>query len=214
MRRLGIDEAGRGCVLGPLVVAAFLVDTVDDEVLKAAGAADSKLLSAAARDRARERLSGLGRALFRRVAPREIDRGNLDALEAVAIADLVRDALAAGPLDVVVIDALGAPVTLPARMARLREATGYDGTLLCVPKADRDHPIVGAASIHAKTERDAALAADAAGHDVGTGYPSDPRTRAFIATMGASGTPWPSFVRTRWATVRTLGAQTALFRDR
>lgn len=204
MRRLGIDEAGRGCVLGALVVASFTVDDVDDAALVAAGAADSKALSAGARLRAAARLADLGRADLRQVTPEAIDAGNLDAVEEEAIASLVVAALDLAAVDEIVIDALGAPVTLPARMRRLRAATGFSGRLLCVPKADRDHPVVGAASVFAKTTRDAALADATRGLDLGSGYPSDPKTRRWLAAHAASGAPWPPFVRTRWATVRAL----------
>ena len=79
------------------------------------------------------------------------------------------------------------------------------------PKADALFPIVGAASIVAKTTRDAELDALIAAHGpLGSGYPSDPETRAWLAGWVRTGHPWPSFVRTRWETIRTL-SQAELF---
>ena len=81
MRIMGIDEAGRGCVLGPLVVAGFVVDGVDDAALREAGAGDSKALSPARRDAAREALGLLGSARVERIPATAIDAGNLNRLD-------------------------------------------------------------------------------------------------------------------------------------
>ena len=69
MRILGLDEAGRGSVLGPMVIGAFSCLAADEAALQAAGAADSKTLSAKARERIRERLTPLG------VAAAHVDLG-------------------------------------------------------------------------------------------------------------------------------------------
>ena len=50
MWRIGIDEAGRGPVIGPLVVGALRVPAVDLPLLHEAGITDSKLLSKSRRD--------------------------------------------------------------------------------------------------------------------------------------------------------------------
>lgn len=208
MRVLGIDEAGRGCVLGPLVVGAYLIDGVDEATLRAAGADDSKKLSAKRRDQARERLAALGVGQVHRIEPAEIDAGNLNTLEEDAIVGLAR---ALRP-DLVYMDALGHPSTLPATQARLEALTpGVRWTL--APKADSTYAVVGAASIFAKTTRDAALAAIEAEHGpVGSGYPSDPITRGWLRAWAERGQPWPPCVRTRWQTVVDLAQGTLLAR--
>ena len=70
MRVLGIDEAGRGCVLGPLVVAGFIAGVDEDDVLHEAGARDSKRLSAKRRDEAAVALGSLGTADVRFITRR------------------------------------------------------------------------------------------------------------------------------------------------
>ncbi len=203
MRVLGIDEAGRGCVLGDLVIAAFVADDPDDEVLRAAGAADSKALSPKRRVEARTRLSELGLVRVDRVTPRQIDRANLNHLEEAVIVELV----AHYRPDVVKLDALGHPATLPALRARLQAALPrrLRPRWTIEPKADATYPVVGAASIFAKTLRDEALAEIAATYgELGSGYPGDPRTKAWLAGWAATGAPWPPFVRTRWATITAL----------
>lgn len=202
MKVLGIDEAGRGCVLGDLVVAGFFVASLDDDALRAAGAADSKRLSPKRRRAARASLGALGQADVRCIPPSAIDQGNLNALEEEAIVALIER----WQPDRVYIDALGHPSTLPATMARLRAAVGRpDLELVIEPKADHTYPVVGAASIFAKTHRDEALEALEAEHGpLGSGYPSDPKTRGWLAAWADGRAPWPPFVRTRWGTVRDL----------
>ena len=118
MRVLGIDEAGRGCVFGDLVIAGFLAINPDEDALRAAGAADSKALSAARRLEAREQLRPLGDVTIRRVTPQQIDAENLNRLEEAVIIDLVTRY----EPDLVLLDALGHPSTLPNLRARLQRA--------------------------------------------------------------------------------------------
>jgi ribonuclease HII len=209
MRVLGIDEAGRGCVLGPLFVAGFVAEDVDDDTLRGAGAADSKSLTHAQRLDARTRLDPLGSADVRAAPATAIDDGNLNVLEEEIIVDLV----VRWKPDVVVIDALGHPNTLDRIVQRLREKTKSPKRRKWImePKADDTYPIVGAASIFAKTTRDAALAAlEPAWGTLGSGYPGDPVTKKWLGDWRATGRPWPPFVRTRWETVHAL-AQVELF---
>lgn len=204
---LGIDEAGRGCVLGPLVVASFVVEASAEAALWAAGVDDSKALSPKRRDEVRLRIEAMGDFAVRPIPATAIDGGNLNRLEEEAIAELVR---AARP-DRVIVDALGHPRTLPAVVARLRAMVGpeVDPEWQMEPKADANHAPVAAASIFAKTTRDAALAAlDAEWGPLGSGYPSDPVTRDWLAAWSVSGRPWPGFVRTRWKTIDLLAQQT------
>lgn len=202
MRVLGIDEAGRGCVLGDLFVAGFLYTGDDPGALHAAGARDSKALSAPRRRAVREALEALGASRVVRIPPVAIDAGNLNALEEAAIAGLI---VTFRP-DLAIIDALGPPSGADRVAARLRALIApLEPELRIEPKADRNHPVCSAASIFAKTERDAALAElDALHGPLGSGYPSDPVTRAWLTAQAATGAPWPDFVRTRWGTIASL----------
>jgi len=205
VRRMGIDEAGRGCVLGDLFVAAY-VTQADDDALRTAGATDSKAISAKRRRSARAALGPLGTAAIRRISPSAIDAGNLNALEEAAIVELIVELRP----DAVWLDALGPPSALPALAARLRAALaehGIDVPIHGEPKADARFPVVGAASLFAKVGRDEALAeADAVWGPLGSGYPSDPVTRAWLAERLARGEPLPPIVRTRWGTLDNLRA--------
>ena len=204
MRLLGLDEAGRGCVLGPLVVGAFVVEGDADDILRKAGATDSKKLSAKRRDTVREALAPLGEWALHRVTAREIDAGNLNQLELEAFAQLI---VKLAP-DHVLIDAPAHPAAIPNFLAQLRRRIAALGSpvpsLVAEPKADLTYPVVGAASIFAKTDRDRII------HGlgpVGSGYPSDPVTRAWLMGFLERDEPFPACVRTRWGTLDKLRQQ-------
>jgi len=205
MRTLGIDEAGRGSVLGPMVVGAFCCDEADFPALVDAGAADSKTLSRKRRTTRRAALAELGEWAVELVTPAQIDAGNINTLEEEVFARLIHRF---GP-EHVIIDAPVHPRGIAAFRARLERRLA---ALVCPiprwtiePKADANHPPVGAASIFAKTSRDAAI--DALGPEVGSGYPSDPKTRAWIQDLLSRDVPLPACVRTRWGTIEALRQQ-------
>jgi ribonuclease HII len=206
LRTLGIDEAGRGCVLGALYVAGFVVDDVDDSALTKAGACDSKAISAVKRLAAREKLRPLGQPDVRPIPPFAIDENSLNALEEDVIVALIDR----WKPDRVIIDALGHPRSLPGIVKRLA-ARAPCAEWIMEPKADATYPVVGAASIFAKTHRDEALDELATRFGVlGSGYPSDPETKAWLAAHHATGEPWPAFVRTKWATITNFAQQSLL----
>jgi ribonuclease HII len=67
--------------------------------------------------------------------------------------------------------------------------------------ADETYPVVGAASIVAKIERDAHVDRFVAEHgDVGSGYPSDPATREFLEGYVAEHGALPPCARASWKT--------------
>jgi ribonuclease HII len=206
MRWLGIDEAGRGCVLGAMVVAGFVLDADDDHALADAGATDSKKLSPKRRVAVRAKLEALGTGDARCIEPVMLDAHSLNALEEDVVLDLVRR----WRPDHVVMDALGPPRTLPALIARFQRALEPDGlrpTWTVAPKADLDFPVCGAASIFAKTTRDDALERlKLTWGNLGSGYPGDEVTRAWLLAHARTGAPWPPFVRTKWSTIPDIEA--------
>ncbi|MCI4366030.1 MAG: ribonuclease HII, partial [Thermoplasmata archaeon] len=86
MRIVGVDEAGRGSFVGPLVVGAFAIQEEELESVRAAGARDSKELSPAVREEVYDRLQTLGALASVTLTPRTVDRavrkGGLNDLEA------------------------------------------------------------------------------------------------------------------------------------
>jgi ribonuclease HII len=200
----GLDEAGRGCLLGPLVIAGVSVTASGARKFREMGVRDSKKLSPSRREalypeivRVAHKVRWVG------ISPDEIDevviRGKrlrkLNYLEAVYFAK--------------VIDVLGAhKVTVDASDViprRFRDDIVANLETRCkvtaLHKADRDFPVVSAASIVAKVERDRAVARLREDNgDFGSGYPSDPTTRAFFVDMMGRGEALPRYVRKSWKT--------------
>ncbi|QAU13931.1 ribonuclease HII [Halorubrum sp. BOL3-1] len=225
---LGVDEAGKGPALGPMVAAAAVADPAS----LPADVDDSKRIAPTEREAMAATLRedpdvAVGVA---RVEPTEIDRPDTDmnTLTVRGQARAVRAALTdlppgtAEPVRVVA----DAGDTSEERFARrLREsvaAGGEDGPpddrdessddderlpsvdVTAAHGADADDPVVGAASVVAKVVRDAAMVdVDAAYHeydDLGSGYPSDPSTREFLAAYVGDHGSLPDCARESWAT--------------
>jgi ribonuclease HII len=202
---LGLDEAGRGAVLGPLVVGGFLVPEDRVEAVRATGATDSKRLSARRREALIDPLRALGLGQVIHITPAQIDAENINRLEEQAFLALIRTHRPDG----VIIDAPCNPRAIPNFTRRLLSGLDYVPKLIIEPKADLTYTTCGAASIFAKVSRDAAIAALG---PVGSGYPSDPVTRAWISDHLKRSAPLPDCVRKRWGTINVL-SQGLLFQD-
>lgn len=196
---LGLDEAGRGSWVGPLVVGGFLADPATVRRLPGLGVRDSKLLSPAQRVIVLGRLRAAGRCVTAVLPPRVIDRSvsthALNRLEARAFADLVRRTRPGR----VFADACDPN---PTRFAsQIQRLSGTRAPVVALHHADRDLPVVAAASIVAKVSRDRAIARLAArlGEGLGSGYPSDRRTVEFVTRyLGGASAP-PQWLRASWA---------------
>lgn len=201
---VGIDEAGRGAWLGPLVVGAVAVR--EDELPRVAevGACDSKRLSPRRREEVYAGLQRFARCASVELTPREIDRSvarhGLNGLEARAFADVVRPfAPAAVRADACDVD--------PERFARtVARHAGPGFSVAARHRADATDPLVGAASIVAKVRRDRWIdeLAERLGCEIGSGYPSDPSTVAFVRAYTRSAERLPPWLRASWATTRKV----------
>ena len=211
MKRLvgGVDEAGKGCVLGPLVVAGVSATPEGVRKLKRLGVRDSKKLSAKRREALYpEIVAAAARVSWLSIPPGEIDsvvlRGErlrkLNYLEAVYFARVI-DKLGAGRVTVDASD------VIPGRFGDdVRDNLELECKVTSVHKADRDFPIVSAASIVATVERDRAVGALRGEHgDFRSGYPSDPLTKSFFSERIGRGEPLPAYVRKSWKTWARYG---------
>ena len=203
-RIVGIDEAGRGSFLGPLVVGGFAVapDRVDE--LRSAGVRDSKLLTPSARAAVYARLRRIGEMRSIALPPAAIDRAvaqqQLNELEATAFGHLVRGLRATEAH----VDACDPNEARFGRRVALH--AGLPVRVLARHHADRDDPVVGAASIVAKVRRDRSVAqlATRLGAEVGSGYPSDEETVAFVRGWLAAHSDPPAWLRHSWATMKRV----------
>lgn len=177
----GIDEAGRGPVIGSLVICGVVIDEDKQEELIKLGVKDSKLLSPKQRERIAVTLKKTYKYHLIEISPSEIDasvsNGNLNWLEADKAAHIIN---ALKP-DKAIMDCPSP--NIKAYTAYLRERLQNKNiTLTCAHHADRDHPIVGAASIIAKVQRDHLIIKlkKELGVDFGSGYMADPATLSFL----------------------------------
>ncbi len=201
---MGIDEAGRGPVIGPLVICGLVVKEADQATLKSIGAKDSKLLTAKQREALLEAIKALAVSYkLITITPQEIDDAlndpntNLNWLEADKAVELI-DVLKP---DHVFIDC---PSTnIPAYTDYIRSRLKHNAVLQCAHHADRDYPVVSGASILAKLARDAELdkIKKTVGQDFGSGYPHDPITRAFLEK---NWNKHPFIFRHSWATYKKI----------
>jgi len=189
--------------LGPLVVAGISVDADDLPGLWELGARDSKLVSRDARlslVRAIARSGARGRVV---VFPASaVDRENLTSLERDAVLALIS---ALSPSRVVV-DAPVGPRAIPQFRDSLSSRSGLPrDAFTVVPKADRDHPAVAAASLLAKVVRDGYVVALRRQYgDFGWGYPSESKVQALLSAWVAERGALPPICRTRWRCVQDL----------
>ncbi len=200
---LGIDEAGRGAVLGPLVVAGICVAEEDLPGLWELGARDSKRVPRGKRCalvRAIARSGVRARAVV--VPAAAVNQENLTSLERDAA---LRIASILSP-DRIVMDTPVGPRAIPQFRDSLSVRSGLPPEgISVVPKADRDHPAVAAASLLAKVVRDGyVVALHRQFGDFGWGYPGEPKVQRYLASWLADAGTLPPICRTRWRCVQEL----------
>jgi ribonuclease HII len=194
----GVDEAGKGPVLGSMFAAAV---AVDDPAVLPADVDDSKRIAPERREelaaalRADERVEvGIAEVGVDRIDDPETDMNTLTvAAQAEALSGVAGDG-AAGVVD--------AGDTSERRFARrVVDRVDADVDLTAEHGADEHHAVVGAASVVAKAARDAHVADIAAEYgEMGSGYPSDPTTREFLAGYVDEHGELPDCARRSWST--------------
>lgn len=210
----GFDDAGRGPVLGPMVIAGVAIDEKDEHLLKELGAKDSKLLSPKQRKELFEKIIKLVKSYhIEIIPPKEIDKAidstnsNLNDLEALTFAKCIN---ALNP-DIAVIDC---PSTnIPAYTNHLKTYLKVSPKIQCEHKADFNHPCVSAASILAKVTRDREIEKiqKKIKENIGSGYPADPFTKEFLKNNWQK---YPEIFRHTWATCRAYSKEDFKFKGK
>jgi ribonuclease HII len=204
----GVDDAGRGCAIGPLVIAGVLMNENNLSKLAELGVKDSKLLSPHRREVLAPEIKRVAKDYkIVKLSPRQIDDvvlngrklRRLNWLEAQTMAKVIE---ALKP-DKAYVDASD---VLEERFGRdILDFLSFRIPIVSEHKADRTYPIVSAASIIAKVERDREVAELAKAHgDFGSGYPSDPRTMDFLRRCLKKMEEYPDFVRRSWKPVKRV----------
>lgn len=211
MLYLGIDDAGRGPLIGPMYLAGVLVDAKTQQAWKHEGVADSKTLS----DKERFRLAGLIKDECKKYKvieslPAEIDHAvekggiNLNTLEALKAAAIINELMVGVKEQVTIVIDCPSVNTSAWKGTLMQFIKDQSLTILCEHKADANHPSVSAASILAKCAREEAMHAIHKEYGAtGSGYPADPITKAFLLKSGAKYANSGIF-RKSWATWKAL----------
>ncbi len=188
MLTLGIDDAGRGPVLGPMVLAGVLVDEKTSEEYKKIGVKDSKDITPKRREFLAEKIKKSAIEFKRiKVSPEKIDSSlttgtNLNSLEAIKIAKII-NLINSNPNRKlkVIVDCPSTNISSWTDFLKTKVENLSNLEISCEHKADRNHISVSAASILAKQKRE-----DEVGKlkkefgEIGSGYPSDPVTCKFL----------------------------------
>jgi ribonuclease HII len=207
MITIGIDEAGRGPVIGPMTIAGVGIDEQSAEKFKLLGIKDSKLLSL-------KRIYLLEREIKKttenyltiKISPKDIDKRfehgkNLNYLELDNMAFIANNLNG----ETVIIDS---PSRNTEKIKAYMQKIVVKKAIIAENYADRNHIEVSAASIIAKAEREREVdnIKKIFRYDFGSGYPSDPRTVEFLKIIKNNGKikeePYDSLIRKSWSTIK------------
>jgi len=215
MYQLGVDEAGRGPAIGPLVVCALGMPSTDVEILMRIGAKDSKSLS-------KKKRVFLAEQIFLQAKKRNWDVGlitcsasridiereitNLNKLEV----ELFKEAIVATKAEKyngeIYLDACDTDEKrFRDRVSSSLGSSWSQWSIKSQHKMDLENILVGAASILAKVHRDKEIEkiGQLLGLEIGSGYPSDPKTRVAIKNLVKGEYP-NKFLRWSWVTTENI----------
>jgi ribonuclease HII len=207
----GVDEAGRGAVIGPMVVAGVSFREKEMRELERIGVRDSKELSRKERTEIYGQVVGMAKSIcICVVQTTEIDDhvsfNRLNHLEALAMAQVIDNMNA----DSIFVDCCDVNqekfktdiLSNLKRRIRIRKGKLH---IFSFHRADSLHLAVSAASIVAKVIREEELGSIKRVHQgIGSGYPSDKKTAGFIKSWIDEAGVAPPFVRNSWLPVKRL----------
>ena len=202
MQICGIDDAGRGPMLGPLVIAGISLDKKNLRKLTSLGVKDSKTLSPKLRESLYKKIIDIVDDYYvAKISPRSIDasvkKHCLNGLEAKYMAKVVSKL---NP-DVSYVDSCDVN---PTRFGKEISKLSDNHKIKSYHRADSRFVVVSAASILAKVTRDRAIAKLRKEHNLGSGYPSDSVTVKFVTKYYKKNHEMPSFVRKSWKPVQRI----------
>jgi len=188
MLKLGIDDAGRGPVIGPMVLAGCLIDEKDEKELKLLGVKDSKQLTQKRREFLAEKIKDIAETFEIVLAyPEEIDETNkagvnLNALEAMKMAEVINKINKGYGKIKVIIDCPSVGIEKWKDFLKTKIDNLSNLEVVCEHKADINHVSVSAASILAKCQREIEMTKlkEKYGKEIGSGYTSDAKTCTFL----------------------------------
>lgn len=197
--RIGVDEAGKGPVIGSMFAVAVRApeSSLPDDLRESKQLTPARREELAAELRAIDQLS-IGQA---RIDPSQIDRPGTDMneLTVTAHANAIAAVVVSG--DRIQLDA--ADVDAERFGHRVHEHLTSDVQIEAAHKADESSPVVAAASVLAKVARDAHITELSEQYgEIGSGYPSDPTTQQFLKSFVEETGGLPPCARSTWATAK------------
>jgi len=200
---IGVDEAGRGCIIGPMVICAAAINPLDEYKMKELGVKDSKKLTPLQRERLYPKVAHMTKYATVKITAQELnvlmDKYSLNEIEAMKIGALI-DQLGVHGATVYV----DSPDNVPAKFARrIEKYMKTKHKIVSANHADDLYLIVSAASIVAKVTRDREIEKikKEVGIDFNSGYTSDPTTQMYIKRRHEFPALAP-YLRTKWSTLR------------
>jgi ribonuclease HII len=205
----GVDEAGKGPVIGPMVVAAVSVNNA--KIIENIGFKDSKLLTPQKRKELFELIQKDYTYAIEIIKPKTIDeyrkKNKLNVLNRKAFEKLISKL---NP-NIAYVDAADVNEDRFGKEIKNNLTNEKDTDVISMHKADTKIPVVAAASIVAKEtrEREIMKLKEKIG-DFGSGYPSDPKTIKFLKSYFHENSKWPSGTRKSWKTIERIRPVTKL----
>ena len=203
----GIDEAGRGPMIGPMVICGVLIDPESIHEIEKLGVRDSKTLSPSRRLSLSKKIkTKVVATSYRSISALEIDKrrkhATLNEIEVDEFASVLKELKP----ETVYMDAADVRADRFGRKVGERSGLKDGGTeIISEHKADSKYPVVSAASILAKVERDRMISEYHGKYgDFGSGYPSDPKTVDFVRNLVKTHRKLPPIVRMSWDSVRRI----------
>ena len=198
----GVDDAGRGSVVGPLVIAGISIKRQKIRLLSDIGVKDSKQLTPRARQNLYKKIIDIADGHYvAKISPRTIDlsviKNELNQLEAKYMAKVISKLRP----DSAYVDSCDVN---PGRFGRTISKLAKTRRIHSSHHADKRFPVVSAASIVAKVNRDRAIEKLRHDYDIGSGYPSDRKTMEFIKRWVMVNHSAPKFVRKSWKPVKIM----------
>ena len=199
---LGIDEAGRGPVIGPMVIAGYCIEEEKIDLLKSLGVRDSKELTRKQReDIYNEIIKLTDKYKYIIIDPKTIDyyvyKNKLNYLEFEDMIKIIEDIKP----DKVIIDS---PIVNTKKVIEyIKNNLRINIEIVAENKADKKYPVVSAASIIAKVIRDREIdkIKEKINIDFGSGYPSDERT---IKAIKKNYEILRDYTRESWMTIKKI----------
>ncbi|MEC7711398.1 MAG: ribonuclease HII [Thermoproteota archaeon] len=202
MKICGVDDAGRGSMIGPLVIAGISIDKKDISKLRKLGVRDSKKLSPKKRELLyKEIIKIVDNYHVIRIPPKTIDRyvfeHNLNHLEAKKMAEVITNLKP----QLSYVDSCDVNAS---RFGREISDLSSKSKVKSYHYADSRFVVVSAASIIAKVSRDRSIARLNKNSNLGSGYPSDKKSVSYVKKLVSTKKSLPSSVRKSWKPVQKI----------